>query len=1065
MAGIEYNLGIHGAKQPGLSTQSSMQATTNRTRQVLYSRAHKATLILGNGFLNHPASKVLRDRLSAGNLSPRDFYQQILHLTFRFLILFIAEGRNLVPLSGPESRDHDDRNDGLSPLFDHRNLWQEYIRQIFRLNPDPTYPAQCGMTALGGRLFDAGRVHDLVAANIGDEPLLAALHLLRQLQNDEAVSRIDYSALNPEDPGAAYEYLLDYRPVITVTENAASLELIPGSERKKNGAYYTPPELVNELIRSTLEPVIHDRIEAAGDAVSAREHALLSMTVCDPACGSGNFLLAAARRMGLALARVRTGADSPAPEAIHQAVNEVIQHCIYGVDNDPLASAICQAALWLECADRQLTLRNLDHHVKHGDALLGVFDLTTLREGIPDGAYIPLTGDDKPFAATLRKQNKHEQEAVRQTALPELAPGREALQAACDVWTSAFHIPKKAAYAELVPTTALLARCLDQPASQILAVEATNAAAHELHYFHWPLEFPEVFANGGFDVILCNPPWDRLRFQEIDFFSTRIPEIAHAKNAAARQKMIEALVLTQPGLAEELEHTKQRSEAIANFYRSSGRFPLTSRGDVDTYSVFAELARTAISPRGRAGLIVPSGIATDERNKFFFDDLVDTGQLVSLYDFENYRNLFPGVGSGRFKFCLLTIAGSEVATSDGADYVFFAHSVADLTDNRRRFRFSKSDLHALNPNTRTSPVFRTHADADLVRKIQRRFPVLIDEQSGSNPWDISFSRSFEMANHSHLFRTREQLEAQGYNLTGNQFQRGASVYLPLYEAKMFWQFDHRFGDYRDYPPGAQTARLPNIAPERLANPNYQPLPRYWVREIDTLARALRFNSAAQRQMAATPTVEALRPMAPRWLLAFRDITNATNERTVVFCMLPCAGVGHTAPLILSGVWESNPLLVCCFLANANALVFDYVARQKLGGMHLTYTVLKQLPFLPPATYTQEDVNFIVPRVLRLVYTAWDVQPFAQDMGCFDAPFVWDADERAQLRAELDAYYAHLYGLTRTELRYVLDPEDVYGADYPGVTFRILKKNERRQFGEYRSQRLILAAWDRLFGSS
>jgi hypothetical protein len=196
-----------------------------------------------------------------------------------------------------------------------------------------------------------------------------------------------------------------------------------------------------------------------------------------------------------------------------------------------------------------------------------------------------------------------------------------------------------------------------------------------------------------------------------------------------------------------------------------------------------------------------------------------------------------------------------------------------------------------------------------------------------------------------------------------------------------------------------------------------------------------------------------------WLLSFRDITNSTSERTAIFSILPRVGLGNTSPIVfIDNKYISN---ICCLVANFISLIFDFVTRQKVGGTHLTYFYIKQLPIIPPEWYTPEDIEFISSRVLELVYTAYDMKPFAQDMGYDGEPFIWDEERRAILRAELDAKYAKLYGLTRDELRYILDPADIYGADFPSETFRVLKNKEINKYGEYRTQRLVLAAWDML----
>jgi len=227
------------------------------------------------------------------------------------------------------------------------------------------------------------------------------------------------------------------------------------------------------------------------------------------------------------------------------------------------------------------------------------------------------------------------------------------------------------------------------------------------------------------------------------------------------------------------------------------------------------------------------------------------------------------------------------------------------------------------------------------------------------------------------------------------------------------------------------------------NPEFSPSPLWWVKKADVDNRV----DGWQRE----------------WLLAFKDVTSATNERTVIATLLPKVGVGHTAPVIMLNERFSSQEAVS-LLANINCLVFDYVAKQKVGGLHVTFSIFYQLPVLPQRAYTPSGIEYIASRVLELVYTAYDLKPYAEDMGYTGEPFRWDEERRALLRAELDAYYAKLYGLTRDELRYILDPQDVYGPDFPGETFRVLKEKEIRQFGEYRTRRLVLEAWDRLEAS-
>ena len=290
---------------------------------------------------------------------------------------------------------------------------------------------------------------------------------------------------------------------------------------------------------------------------------------------------------------------------------------------------------------------------------------------------------------------------------------------------------------------------------------------------------------------------------------------------------------------------------------------------------------------------------------------------------------------------------------------------------------------------------------------------------------------FHMSNDSGLFRTQAQLRATGFARDGTDWRNGAVRYVPLYEAKMIHQFDHRWATY-----DGTDSRDATEAEKQ--TPDFEPTPRYFVPEAE-IADRLRAKNWTRF-----------------WLMGWRDITNATNERTVIATAFPRVGVNHKTPLFFV---EHPPRLAAALLANWLSLTLDFTARQKIGGTSLTYFYLKQFPILPPTAYTESNLAFIVPRVLELTYTSNTLAPFARDLGYDGKPFAWDEDRRRKLRAELDAHFARAYGLTRDELRYILDPEDSMGPGYPSETFRVLKKNDIARFGEYRTARLVLAAWD------
>jgi hypothetical protein len=513
------------------------------------------------------------------------------------------------------------------------------------------------------------------------------------------------------------------------------------------------------------------------------------------------------------------------------------------------------------------------------------------------------------------------------------------------------------------------------------------------------------------------------------------------------ERLIEALKVTDPSSAKRalydaFQRAKREAEAESLYVRESGRFPLTAVGDVNTYALFAELFYRLKSESGRAGIIVPSGIATDDNTKAFFEEMAGSRQLVSLYDFENREAIFPSVHRS-YKFCLLTLGSGALRTR----FVFFATNVGHLADEQRRFLLSEKDIQLINPNTRTCPVFRSGIDAELTKKIYRRVPVLIDETKGKegNPWGIRFMTMFHMSNDSHLFRTAEAFRKAGARQEGaNWIAADGEVWVPLYEAKMIHQYDHRWATY---DLDGETAR--DVTEPEKADGGFQVLPRYWVRQEEVDERLIKYD----RDGNVTWSWEK------DWLLGWRDITNATNERTVIAGVIPRVGVGNNMPLFFASS-NIKPWLSAMLLTNLSTMVFDFFARHKVGGTHLNFFLIKQLPVLPPSSYDMSDTEFIVPRLLELSYITTDLSPFAQDLGFLGPPFKYDIDRRAVLRAELDAYFARLYGLTRDELRYILDPTDVYGEDFPSETFRVLKNNEIKQFGEYRTRRLVLEAWDR-----
>ncbi len=1050
----------------------------------------QAIAALGSGFLAHPANVSLRERLRGGQLSTQDYYRQVLRIVYRLIVLFVAEDRDLLfhPEADAAARTRYTLYYSMSRLrrlaerrigTRHFDLFSVLRLVMEKLGDDHGYP-ELGLPALNSLLFSREAISDLADGEIANRDLLDAIRALAFTNEGHTRRLVDYRNLGPEELGSVYESLLELHPVLHIDTATFKLDTASGHERKTTGSYYTPTSLITCLLDSALDQVLDEAWRKADP-----EAAILNLKVCDPACGSGHFLIAAAHRIARRLAAVRTGEEEPPPHARRKALRDVIGRCIYGVDINPMSVELCKVNLWMEAIEPGKPLSFLERHIQCGNSLLGATP-ALLAQGIPGSAFEPIEGDDKKMCSEYKKKNKQQHAGNRSlfdptgepwghldnlatntmyleeigddtvedihrkqeyyerlVQSPDYLVGR--LQA--DAWCAAFVWKKNGEFT--YPITEEVFRTIEEnPESVPSWMHAEILRLREQYqFFHWHLAFPDVFCvptrgelpeneqagwSGGFDVVLGNPPWERIKIQEKEWFAEKRPDIANAANAAQRRRMIAALAYEDQALYAAFLADQRQAEGESHFVLDSGHYPFCGRGDVNTYSIFAETMRIIISPTGRVGCIVPSGIATDDTLKFFFGDLMSSGALVSLFAFENEAKLFAGIDH-RVRFALLTMAGDSVHVGQ-TDFSFGLYRADDLNEEGRHFSLSASDVALLNPNTRTCPIFRSKRDMELTKAIYSRVPVLIkDGPPEENPWGLKFSTIFHMANDSHLFRTRKQLEADGWQLEGNAFYKGGEACLPLYEGKMIWHFDHRFGTYEGQTQAqANQNKLPELSKEQHANPYLLSIPQYWVHESH-LPDIMRDGRKA--------------------LLVFRDITNAGVLRTAVFSILPVVPCGHTLPIVVVNTKHEMTYLASC----TSSYIFDYVARQKLGGTHMTFFILKQLPVLSPYQYAAACKwdsraslgEWVWPRTLELIYTALDLEPFAEECGYDGPPFRWDEERRFLLRSELDAAYFHLYCIERADVDYIMD------------TFRVAKDEDEHQYGEYRTKRVILEIYDKM----
>lgn len=745
------------------------------------------------------------------------------------------------------------------------------------------------------------------------------------------------------------------------SEDAIQQTLMKKSARRKQfGIYYTPAEFTAFIVRNTLATLIEERMRALrkqhGLAPGSVENdddaaavplwkdcaaALGELTVCDPACGSGAFLIAAydvleEQYIQIADHLESLGALPDAQVLRSEYPNMILADNLYGVDLSMEAVEITQLALWIRSARPGRTLADLSQNIVCGNSL-------------------------------------------------------------------------------------------------VTDAEVSDRA------MRWPEKFPSILDGdtGGFDCVIGNPPWERVKLQEREFFAFSAPDIAGAVNAATRRKLIAKLEKGNPALYAKYAAAKARAEHMLDYARQSGEYPLTGKGDVNYYVLFAELARKIVSHNGLVGLLTPSGIASDKTTRAFFNALIDDQSLRRLFDFENRRGIFADVHRS-FKFCTLVFGGADRKTPS-ADFVFFAHDMDELQEGDRHIDLSQDDMALMNPNTRTCPIFRSRRDAEITRAVYSRVPVLIDRtrKQGGNPWCVKFLRMFDQANDAEHFRTADELTKQRYNRSGQHWTKGKRTCLPLYEAKMVQAYDHRAAgvlvEKDNWVRQGQTQSTSLVAHQ---NREFTVTPRWWVDEAEV--------------------TKAIDGRVDGWFLCYKDVTSPTNERTMIAAMIPRCAVVNSAPILFFET-PIAPTLQSCLLANLNAIAYDYVARQKVGGVHLNFFIVEQLPTLPPEAYADRCPwdkrktleSWVASRVLKLTCTANDMIPLAEACGLKKRVHRWNPTERSRLRAELDAAYFILYGIARDDAQYILS------------TFTGTRRRDEAATGNFQTEELTLAAYDDL----
>ncbi|WP_093840827.1 Eco57I restriction-modification methylase domain-containing protein [Streptomyces aidingensis] len=934
-----------------------------------------------------------------------------------------------------------------------------------------------------------GSAEPLRGATLVNNRLLEAVRLLCRVRDKGGRwQRVDYRHLGSEELGSVYESLLELRPRRTA-HGEFELQTLAGNKRKTTGAYYTPVSVIEKLLDEALDPVLDryaasgnprdllkirfvdpacgsGHVLVAAARRIAHRYAVLDTGDPEPAPEKVRAALAEVVRhcvhgvdinpLAVEIAKVSLWLESLEPGRPLAYLDDRIKvgNALLGTTPKLIAGGLPDGAFKKLSGDDGEILKGLKAANKRERAngtgtqraFGGVFHRTsTSKLRVEAERLAALPGNS---LADIREQARRYEQFVNES------DERRKLKRVADAWCAAFLWPKSKGAPPAITSTVLLelaeggrlpgppppadAEAAKQETAEqraereALGEQTLENIASRNQFFHWHLEFPRVFRveddeapdhnpdtgwQGGFDCVLGNPPWERVKIQEKEWWATRDETIADALNAHERKKMIARLQTSDDPVDREhyeLFQTALREAAGTTLMlRSSGIFPLTGHGDVNLYAVFAERARMLLSPEGMSGLVLPTGIATDLTTSRFFGDLVERQQLVTVLDMENEEKLFPDVHN-QYRFCLFTVSG-PARRHEHARLAFRARRPDQL--DMRTFELDAAGFQTINPNSRTSPVCDSPEHFAILRKIHERVPVLWSGKGTAderNPWGVRFMRMFDMATDSKRFLPEDRLLADGWSRAGTTFSKGDARALPLYEGKFIHHYDPRFSTYENATQAQiNKGTLPRLDTEAHQDPHALPKPRYWVLEDEVDAR-----------LAAEPS----KPQTDwpyGWLVGWRDVCRASDERTAIPSVLPRTAVGHTVPILFPAVNESFPGLL---LANLSSIALDFSLRQKISGAHLTYAYLEQLPVLAPDIYARPAAwlageaprDWITARVLELSYTSHEISSFARFLGDEGPPFCWDDNRRFLIRAELDAAYFVLYGLSEQEIAVVLD---------------------------------------------
>ena len=1042
-------------------------AAGSKIGEGLRENVKRAIELICNGLLTHE----IRESMIKNEIIVKDFYQEILRVIYRILFLMFAEQRGMLPMHNSLYVEEysitklRERAETRIVSDNHFDLWHGLFATFSLIREGSE---ELDVFGYNGDLFDDTNLNHILALKCKNNFLLRAIKYLTLYEKGKILQRINFLDLGVEEIGAIYESLLDFTPRILDKNEEIKNEVFRkgefildprGAGRKSSGSYYTDKRLIGVLIDSALKSIVETTISQSGETLAEKEKAILQLKVCDPACGSGAFLIAANNFIGKELAKIRADSEYPSEREERLARRDVLKCCIYGVDLNPMAIELAKVSLWINASVKEYPLNFLDHHLKCGDSIIGTQN-NLIEKGILNSSFSKKLIDNMDKISEVKrintKQKEHKgklldsffektdikynyRELYEILNLPENY-GEEVkekglkykkykktrnyldLKLLYDSWTAPFfwdYVKEETPFV----TEGVFRYIRNNQLDLIDKSTIDNILKYSTNFkfFHWEIEFPEVFRgeNPGFDCIIGNPPWDKIKLIEKEYFEGRYEPIEKAKTAGERKKQLELLEKADPSLYKNYIEDLKRVEKIGNFVKFSSRYSLSNVGEMNLAYVFTEQVAKLINSTGFVGFIIPAGIATEKTTSVFFDFLVRNEMLRNLYIVENKNRYFADVHR-HAKFALITFTGEKIKTQK-PKYAFFIKDTNELKDKDRIIELDKFDFELINPNTRNCPMFFSKKDSELVKQIYQNSDIIMRDNSNDLPFNFQYMRMFDMTTDSNKFEIEKNLLRDGFTYSKNKYTKQEETFLPLYESRHIAQYNHRYASIKINPTNIfKTGSSILSSKSELINPNFTIKPRFWIKEENLdyrIPEKYKYN----------------------WFLAFKDITGATSERVVVSAIIPKTAAGNTLPILL--IYE-EAVDICCMLANLNCKILDFITRRKISGNHLNLFTLKQLPIIHPKKYTSEQKNLIKKCLLELVFTSNDLKDFAIDLDYHEQPFKYNEERRLYIFAILDSIFMKLYKISENDISYILD------------SLISIKRRETKSYGKYVSQGLI-----------